>query len=82
MSDTTQHPSSSLHPICSSATLRIDQEHCPKCDWPGIYIRRRYFETMYSDVWMCNNDACKMSGLYWHRDFQHAPKSQTNDQDQ
>lgn len=49
-------------------TLRIDQEHCPTCDWPGIYIRRRYFKSMFSDVWMCNNDACKMSGRYWHRD--------------
>lgn len=63
----------------SSATLRIEQEHCPKCTRPGIYIRRRYFESMHSDVWMCNNDACSMSGLYWHRDFQHGPKSQTND---
>jgi hypothetical protein len=56
-------------------TLHIAQEHCPKCSQPGIYIRRRYWPTMFSDVWMCNNDACTMSGLYWHRDFQHAPKS-------
>jgi hypothetical protein len=54
-----------LHRDCSVAR---EQMHCPKCDWPGVYIRTRYFETMTADVWMCDNSKCKSYRLYWHDD--------------
>jgi hypothetical protein len=44
------------------------QMRCPKCDWPGVYIRTRYFETMTADVWMCDNSKCESYRLYWHDD--------------
>ena len=58
----------SVQPVCYAAS---NAEHCPKCDWPGIYIRTRYFETMTADVWMCDNEKCPSYLLYWHKDKPH-----------
>lgn len=47
----------------------VEAEHCPVCDWPGIYIRTRYFKGgSTADVWMCDNAKCRSYRLYWHKD--------------
>ena len=61
-------PKSEATFAASGGSVAREQMHCPKCDWPGVYIRTRYFETMTADVWMCNNSKCESYRLYWHDD--------------
>lgn len=41
-------------------------EACPRCGFPGLWVRTRYFKNEAADVWECRCPKCVSFGLLWH----------------